>query len=134
MAQDALSPDELDMVCGYMSSPMHLGIPSKGPPAKCWWEDPALRTGRFTKNKFVVSVLENWADQDKTADSNLPTWGDLYRPTQSHHQPQPAANDRQKFLDRVMTCKHDGRETSVPDTGMPEERHAVVSSVVNVPK
>ena len=36
MAQDALSPDKLDMVCGYMSSPLHLGVPSKGPPAKSW--------------------------------------------------------------------------------------------------
>ena len=42
IAQDAPLPDELDMVCGYMSSPMHLGVPSKGPPAKSWWEDPAL--------------------------------------------------------------------------------------------
>ena len=32
-----------------------------------------------------------------------------------------------------MTCKDDGRETSVPDSGT-ESWHAVVNSVVNVPK
>ena len=32
MARDALSPHELDMVFGYISDPMHLGIPSKRSP------------------------------------------------------------------------------------------------------
>ena len=38
MAQDGLSLDDLDMVCAYMSNPMQLGVPSKGPPTKPWWE------------------------------------------------------------------------------------------------
>ena len=97
MARDALSPDELDMVCGYMSNPMHLGIPSKGSSAQSWWEDSALLTGYFMRNEFVASMVEHWAHQDKLAGSNPPTWGDLYRPTQPHHQPQPAADGRQKF-------------------------------------
>ena len=111
MVQDALSPDELDMVCEYMLSPMHLGVRSKGPPAKSWWEDPALRTGRFTKNEFLASVLEHWADQDEPAGSNSQTWGDLYKPTRPHHQPQPAASGRRNFQDGFMTRKGDGRET-----------------------
>ena len=81
MAQDILSPDELDISCGYMSSPMHLGVPSKGPPTSSWWEDPALWTGRLAKNKFVASVLEHWADQDEPAGSKLLMWSNLYRPT-----------------------------------------------------
>ena len=37
MAHDALTSDELYMVVGYMSSPMHLGIPSKEDvPPKAW--------------------------------------------------------------------------------------------------
>ena len=50
MVQHALSPDELGMECGYMSSPMPFGVPSRRPPAKSWWEEPALRKERFTKN------------------------------------------------------------------------------------
>ena len=92
MAQDALSADELDMVCGYMSNPMHLGVPSKGPPAKSWWEDRTRLSGRFTKKEFLASLLEHWADQDEPAGSNTPTWGDMYRPTRPHHQLQPAAD------------------------------------------
>ena len=117
-----------------MSSPMHRGVPSKGSPAESWWEHPALRTGGFTKNKFVASVLEHWADQNEPAGSNPPAWGDLYRPTRPHHQPQPAANGRPNFQDGVMTRKGDGRETWVPDSGTPESTQAAVSSVVNVPK
>ena len=134
MAQDALSPDELDVLCAYMSSPMHLGILSKGPPAKSCWEDLVLRTGRFAKNEFVASVLEHWADQEEPAWPIPPTWGDLYRPTQPQHQPQPAAKGRQNFQDGVMTRKGDGRETWEPDAGTPESRQEAVSSVVNVPK
>ena len=59
MAGDPLSLNELDMVWRYMSNTMHLGVPSKGLPAKSRSEDPALLTGRFTRNTFVLSVLEH---------------------------------------------------------------------------
>ena len=113
---------------------MHLGLPSRQPPAKSWWEDPALRTGRFTKNELVASVWEHGADQDERAGSNPPAWGALYRPTRPQHQQQPVAYGRQNFQDEVMTHKGDGRETWVPDSGTRVLRQAVVSSVVNVPK
>ena len=50
MAQDALSPHELELVCGYMSNPIYLGVPFKAPFTKSWWEDPALLMGRITRN------------------------------------------------------------------------------------
>ena len=103
------------MVCGYMSNPMHLGVPTKGSPAKSWWEDPALLTGRFTKNEFVACVLEHWAGQNEPVGSNPPTWGDLYHATRPHHHSQPAANGRQNFQDGVMTRESDRRETWVPN-------------------
>ena len=117
-----------------MPGRMHLGVPFKGPPAKYWCEDPTLRTGRFTKNELVASVLDQLSDQDVPAGSNPPSWRDFYRPTRPRHLPQPAADCCQNFLDRVMTRNRDGRETWVPDSGTPVLRHAAVSSLVSVPK
>ena len=85
------------------------------PPGKSWWEDPALCTERFTRNEFLASVFEHWEDKDEPGGSHLPTWGDLYRPTQPHHKPQPGANGGQNVQDRVMTRKGDGCDTSVPN-------------------
>ena len=133
-AQDALLQDELDMMCGYMLNPMHLRVQSKGPTTKSWWEDPVLLAGRFMKNGFFASVLEHPADQNEPVGFNPPTWGDMYRPTRAHHQPQPAAERRQKFQDRLMTSKRDDRDTWVPNSGTPGPGHAVVSCVVNVRK
>ena len=86
MAQDAICPDELDMVCQYILSPMHLGVPSKGQPTKTWWEDPAFLSGCFTRKELVASVLEPWADQDDSAGSHPPTWGNMHRHTRPHQQ------------------------------------------------
>ena len=108
MTQDALSPDELEMVCGYMSSPMHLGVPSKGPPAKSWWEDPALHTGRFTKNKFVASVLEHCANQDEPAGSNPPTWA---------HTTPPPTTARSQWSPKFASGSHDPRRQWPRDVG-----------------
>ena len=104
MAQDALLPDELDTVCGYMSSPMHLGVPSKGPPAKSWWEDPALRTGRFTKNEFKVSVSEHWADQDERA-------------VVQAHTTRPPTTARSKWSPKFSRCSHDPQRQRPRDVG-----------------
>ena len=134
MAQDALSPDELDMVCRYMSNRMHLGVACKGPPTKPWWEDPALLSQHFGKNELVASVLDNLEYQDEPTGSNPPTWGNMYRPTQPHHQPQPAADCCHNFQEGVMTRKDDRREAWVRDSGTPESGHTVVSLVVNLPK
>ena len=97
MAWDAFYQDELEMVCGYMANRMHPGVPSKQSPARSWWEDPALLTGRFTKNEFVGSLLDLWAGQDKPAGCHPPTCGDLYRATRPNQQPQPAAKVARRF-------------------------------------
>ena len=138
MAQNALASNEWDVVVWYMSDAMHLGTPSKENTwSRNWWQDPALRTGRHTKNEFAASVLEKWAGQDELAGTNPPTWGDrprIYRPRRSHHQPQPAAPTAQNFEHGDMTRKSDGQEPWVPNSGALEPCHAKVNSVLNVPK
>ena len=109
--RSVLWPGSLTGTRQYILSRMHLGVPSRKPPAKSWWKDPALCTGRFRKKDFVASILQHWADQDEPAMSNPPTLGYLHRPTQPHHQPKPAANGRQIFHDKVMTRKGDSHET-----------------------
>ena len=82
----------------------------------------------------MASVLEHWADEDKPASARPPTWGNLSCPTGADYQPQHAAISRQNFQDGVMTRQGDSHETWMPDSGMPESRHALVNCPVNVPK
>ena len=97
-ARDALSPEELDILCGHMSIPMHLDVPSKGSTTKSWWEAPALLGVRFTRNQFVLSVFEHWADWVEPPGSNPPTWGDLYHPKLPGHQSYLAATIAKIFM------------------------------------
>ena len=131
-ARDALSPDELDIPCGCMSNPMHLDVPTQGYTAKSWWEAPALLRVRFTRNQFVLSVLEHWADRVEPPRSDPRTWGDLYHPKLPGHQSYFAANNCQIFHDGIMTREDDGRESWVLNSGTPESGYGVVRSVVKV--
>ena len=133
-ARDALSPDELDILCGYVAIPMHQHVPTKGSTAKSWWEAPALLRVRFTRNQFVLSVLEQSADRVEPPCSNPPTWGNLYHPTLPRHQSYLAANSCQRFHDGLMTRVDDGRECWMPNSVTPESSNAVVRSVVKVPQ
>ena len=72
-ARDSLSPDELDILCGLMPIPMHLDVPTKGFTAESWCEAPALLMVRFSRNQFLLSVLEHWTDGDDPPGSNPAT-------------------------------------------------------------
>ena len=91
MAQDALSPGELDMVCGYMSSFMHLGVPSRGPPPS-----PGGKTPRSVRDasRRTSSWRLCWSSRPTRTDQPSPirqrswTCAGPRDPT-INHSPQP---------------------------------------------
>ena len=72
-----LSFDEIDRVVQYMKDGMHDHGAAKQARGRVksphWWDDQNLITGKFTKNEFVVRVMDHMADQHELVGSNPPT-------------------------------------------------------------
>ena len=76
---DELTADELDVVVGYIHSPMHNITPAKGSQDETKWrEDDSIALGAFEGNAFVHRVLDRLANQDEPRGGNPTTYGDIY--------------------------------------------------------
>ena len=72
-----LSFDDIDRVVHYMKDGMHYRGAAKEARSRVksphWWDDQNFITGKFTKEEFVVRVMDHMDDQAQPYASTQPT-------------------------------------------------------------